>query len=160
MAATHDLTMKMIPFLDRHLVYPLLEFLELKEVYVAEDLLQAKYNLFQNSHMVDFVLSLYKKLNKTEEGPKEFSEKREKVLSQMEELRTKAQKVMQVLEKPEVIAALCQDKAENLQYLRDNYQFTDDSIDILYEFGQFQYNCGDYGGAADYLYHYRVLVFY
>jgi hypothetical protein len=40
----------------------------------------------------------------------------------MEELRTKAQKVMQVLEKPEVIAALCQDKAENLQYLRDNYQ--------------------------------------
>jgi translation initiation factor 3 subunit E len=70
MAATHDLTMKMIPFLDRHLVYPLLEFLELKEVYVAEDLLQAKYNLFQNSHMVDFVLSLYKKLNKTEEGPK------------------------------------------------------------------------------------------
>ncbi|KAG0746440.1 hypothetical protein G6F57_000510 [Rhizopus arrhizus] len=157
MAATHDLTMKMIPFLDRHLVYPLLEFLELKEVYVAEDLLQAKYNLFQNSHMVDFVLSLYKKLNKTEEGPKEFSEKREKVLSQMEELRTKAQKVMQVLEKPEVIAALCQDKAENLQYLRDNYQFTDDSINILYEFGQFQYNCGDYGGAADYLYHYRVL---
>ncbi|KAG0932303.1 hypothetical protein G6F32_011417 [Rhizopus arrhizus] len=35
--------------------------------------------------------------------------------------------------------------------------FTDDSINILYEFGQFQYNCGDYGGAADYLYHYRIL---
>ncbi|KAG0783099.1 hypothetical protein G6F63_010172 [Rhizopus arrhizus] len=143
MAAKHDLTMKMIPFLDRHLVFPLLEFLELKEVYVSKDLLKAKYDLFQNSNMVDFVLDLYNKLNSTEEAPKgtssdtflnitnislaEFSEKREKVLGQMEDLRSKAQK------------------------------FTDDSINILYEFGQFQYNCGDYGGAADYLYHYRIL---
>ncbi|KAG1111409.1 hypothetical protein G6F42_015043 [Rhizopus arrhizus] len=157
MAASQDLTMRMIPFLDRHLVFPLIEFLELKEVYAPEELLQAKYDLFKGSNMVDFVLDLYKKLHKTEEAPKEFTEKRENVLSKMEDLRTKAQKVMDVLEKPEVIAALRQDKAQNLQYLKENYKFTDDSINILYEFGQFQYNCGDYGGAADYLYHFRVL---
>ncbi|KAL9539382.1 hypothetical protein MBANPS3_010289 [Mucor bainieri] len=157
MAATQDLTMRMIPFLDRHLVFPLIEFLELKEVYAPEELLQAKYDLFKGSNMVDFVLDLYKKLHKTEEAPKEFTDKRESVLSKMEDLRTKAQKVMDVLEKPEVIAALRQDKAQNLQYLKENYKFTDDSINILYEFGQFQYNCGDYGGAADYLYHFRVL---
>lgn len=40
----------------------------------------------------------------------------------MEDLRTKAQKVMDVLEKPEVIAALRQDKAQNLQYLKENYK--------------------------------------
>lgn len=89
--------------------------------------------------MVDFVQDLYKKLHKTEEAPKgkmtnksknavfidfeiEFTEKREKVLSQMDELRTKAQKVMEILEKPEVIAALRQDKAQNLQYLKENYK--------------------------------------
>lgn len=32
MATQHDLTLRMIPFLDRHLVFPLLQFLELKEV--------------------------------------------------------------------------------------------------------------------------------
>lgn len=32
MAATQDLTLRMIPFLDRHLAFPLIEFLELKEV--------------------------------------------------------------------------------------------------------------------------------
>lgn len=31
-------------------------------------------------------------------------------------------------------------------------------IQTLYKFGQFQYSCGNYGGAADMLYHYRVLV--
>ncbi|KAI8882782.1 eukaryotic translation initiation factor 3, subunit 6 [Backusella circina FSU 941] len=155
--ATNDLTIRMIPYLDRHLVFPLVEFVELKEVYDADDLLKAKYELFQNSNMVDFVLDIYKTLHKTEETPNEFVEKREAVLSKLEDLRAKAQKVMEVLEKPEVIAALRQDKAQNLQYLKDNYQFTEESINILYEFGQFQYNCGDYGGAADYLYHFRVL---
>lgn len=43
-------------------------------------------------------------------------------MSKMEDLRTKAQKVMDVLEKPEVIAALRQDKAQNLQYLKENYK--------------------------------------
>lgn len=52
----------------------------------------------------------------------EFTEKREQVLSKMEELRAKATAVMEVLEKPEVIAALRQDKAQNLQYLKDNYK--------------------------------------
>jgi translation initiation factor 3 subunit E len=32
MASKHDLTLRMIPFLDRHLVFPLLDFLTLKEV--------------------------------------------------------------------------------------------------------------------------------
>lgn len=112
------------------------------QVYPSQELLQAKYDLFKNSNMVDFVLELYKKLQKTEEAPKgknidarvqinqkftsffviEFTEKREKVLSQMEELRTKAQAVMDILEKPEVITALRQDKAQNLQYLKENYK--------------------------------------
>jgi hypothetical protein len=34
MAAQYDLTSKMIPFLDLHLVFPLLEFLEINEVMI------------------------------------------------------------------------------------------------------------------------------
>lgn len=37
-------------------------------------------------------------------------------------------------------------------------QFTEEKIDLLYEFGQFEFDCGSYGGAADMLYHFRVLV--
>jgi hypothetical protein len=29
---------------------------------------------------------------------------------------------------------------------------------VLYKFGQFQYNIGVYGAAADLLYHFRILV--
>ncbi|KAI8140871.1 eIF3 subunit 6 N terminal domain-containing protein [Fennellomyces sp. T-0311] len=157
MAAKHDLTMRMIPFLDRHLVFPLLEFLELKELYAADDLLKAKYELFRNSNMADFISDLYKKINKTDETPKEIADKRQQVLAKMEQLQAEVQKVMQVLEKPEVISVLRQDKTQNLQFLKDNYNFTEETIDILYEFGQFEFDCGSYDGAADMLYHFRVL---
>jgi translation initiation factor 3 subunit E len=64
----------------------------------------------------------------------EFTEKREKVLSQMEELRSKAQNVMDILEKPEVIAALRQDKAQNLQYLKENYKVLKIDIRVFFFF--------------------------
>ncbi|KAI7877239.1 eukaryotic translation initiation factor 3, subunit 6 [Lichtheimia hyalospora FSU 10163] len=157
MATQHDLTMRMIPFLDRHLVFPLLEFLELKELYNSDDLLKAKYELFRSSNMADFILDLHQKINKTSEVPKDISEKRQQVLSKMESLQAQVQKVMEVLEKPEVIAMLRQDKALSMQTLKDEYNFTEEKIDLLYEFGQFEFDCGSYGGAADMLYHFRVL---
>jgi len=38
-----------------------------------------------------------------------------------------------------------------------NHQLTLEQITALYNFGQFQYSYGNYSGAADYLYHFRVL---
>lgn len=39
-------------------------------------------------------------------------------------------------------------------------QFKPEMLSKLYELAQFQYACGDYAGAADMLYHYRILVGY
>lgn len=157
MAAKHDLTLRMIPFLDRHLVFPLTEFLELKEVncLFLNDYFADAYNIRCTLLMIYFkpsttylrtptwstsFLTFIRKSIKLKMPQKvhftrrhsllttddcvyiEFSEKREQVLSKMEELRAKAQTVMETLEKPEVIAALRQDKAQNLQYLKDNYK--------------------------------------
>ncbi len=34
---------------------------------------------------------------------------------------------------------------------------TPDGIDALYRFAKFQFDCGNYSGAADFLFHYRSL---
>ncbi|KAJ2886097.1 Eukaryotic translation initiation factor 3 subunit E, partial [Coemansia aciculifera] len=52
--AEYDLTMRMVQSLDRQLVYPLLEFVSSKEVYKAEDILRAKFELLSHTNMVDF----------------------------------------------------------------------------------------------------------
>ena len=37
-------------------------------------------------------------------------------------------------------------------------QFRQDMVDTLYRYAKFQYECGNYSGAAEYLYFVRVLV--
>jgi translation initiation factor 3 subunit E len=51
----------------------------------------------------------------------EFTEKRESAVSTNERLATEAQAVLDVIENPDVAQALRQDKMQNLQYLKDNY---------------------------------------
>lgn len=104
----------------------------------------------------------------------EYDTKRQNVVLTNERLQQEAQAVLDVIENPDVAQALRQDKNQNLQYLKDNYnvcdlayrhpakstdrsQLTLDQITALYNFGQFQYSYGNYSGAADYLYHFRVL---
>lgn len=51
-SSTYDLTPKLGAFLDRHLVFPLLEFLQEQGVYPEAELLQAKIELLQHTNMV------------------------------------------------------------------------------------------------------------
>lgn len=156
-AATYDLTEKMVPFLDRHLVFPLLEFLGNKNLYPQEDMLKAKYDLLSATNMVDYCTELYKELRHVEEVPEEFERKRNQVLTEMAQLEQDAQKIIAVIENPEVIAALKQDKQHNRQFLEKEYGFTSEMAQDLFKYGRFQYSCGNYGGAGEILYHYRVL---
>ncbi|KAF9981938.1 eukaryotic translation initiation factor 3 subunit E [Modicella reniformis] len=160
MAGQYDLTSKMIPFLDQHLVFPLLEFLEINELfYTPSSLLQARYELSLKTNMVDFIDKLHGELEDAGVAPAsiELPKKPEEILEQLEAAQSEARKVLDVIENPDVVAALRQDKLQNLQFLKDNYSMTPEIIQTLYKLGQFQYSCGNYGGTADMLYHYRVL---
>lgn len=108
--------------------------------------------------MVDYAVYLFQQVYGEEaEVPSEFSLKREKAVETNERLEQEAQTVLDVIQNPEVAQALRQDKNQNLTYLKDHYNLTLDQITTLYNYGQFQFSCGNYSPAADYLYHFRVL---
>ncbi|CAE6502266.1 eukaryotic translation initiation factor 3 subunit E [Rhizoctonia solani] len=155
--ASYDLTQKLIPFLDRHLILPLLAHLSEAELFPAEQIARAQYELVKETNMLDYAASLFESAYPDEEVPGVFAAKREKAVSESERLQQEAQIVLDVIEKPEVAQALRQDKMQNLQYLKDNYKLTLEQISALYNFGQFQYTTGNYSGASDYLYHFRIL---
>lgn len=60
--AEWDLTPKMGPYLDRHLVFPLLEFLSVKGFYDETDLSRGKLELLSNTNMVDFAMDVHKEV--------------------------------------------------------------------------------------------------
>ncbi|THV02039.1 eukaryotic translation initiation factor 3, subunit 6 [Dendrothele bispora CBS 962.96] len=155
--AEHDLSKTIIPYLDRHLSFPLLAHLEETNIFPSEEVQVAQYELAKGTNMFDYAETLFKQIHPDEEAPREFEEKRQNAVSTHEQLQQEAQAVLDVIEKPEVAQSLRQDKNQNLQYLKDNYDLTLDQITALYNFGKFQYSYGNYSGAADYLYHFRVL---
>ena len=65
--AQYDLTHRVSKFLDRHLVFPLLEFLSQKQIYDAAEIEAAKLELIEKTNMVDYAVDIYQGLHQTNE---------------------------------------------------------------------------------------------
>lgn len=65
--ANYDLTPRISKFLDRHLVFPLLEFLSQNQIYDAADIEQAKLELIEKTNMVDYAVDIYQSLKGSDE---------------------------------------------------------------------------------------------
>lgn len=150
---------QLIPNLDRHLVFPLINFLEEEapEDEDIKDITQLKYALLKETNMFDFVGDLHAQLNNLDERPVEFAKKRDEVLEKRRKFEEETEKIQGLLSDSEVINNLRSDKNSNMNYLKETHGVTQQMVDQLYEFGQFQYSCGDYGSASELLYQFRIL---
>jgi translation initiation factor 3 subunit E len=142
--AEYDLTKTVIPYLDRHLVFPLLAWLVDNTTFPVKEVQIAQYELAKGTNMHDYAVSLFQQIHPDELAPEgefsivlqrraartvdtfflisvEFAKKREEVVSTNERLQQEAQAVLNVIENPDVAQSLRQDKIQNLQYLKDNF---------------------------------------
>ncbi|KAJ0784358.1 putative eukaryotic translation initiation factor 3 subunit E [Helianthus annuus] len=67
--AKYDLTPRIAPNLDQRLVFLLLEFT--RQLYPNDQILKAKFELLNNTNMVDYAVDIHKSLYHTEVVPQE-----------------------------------------------------------------------------------------
>ncbi|GAM83243.1 hypothetical protein ANO11243_012290 [Dothideomycetidae sp. 11243] len=158
-AKDHSILPKLIPHLDRHLVFPLLQFLEdqQEEDEPQPDLTKLKFELLRQTNMTDFVGDLDAQIQGLDERPAKYTEQREEVLKKRESFQEECSKIQDLLSDESVVNNFRSDKVANLNYLKENHGVTPEMVNALYEFGQFQYSCGDYNSASELLYQFRIL---
>ncbi|EPS40142.1 hypothetical protein H072_6091 [Dactylellina haptotyla CBS 200.50] len=157
-ARKFDLTPKIMPYLDRHLIFHLLAFMRDQQLYPAEELLQNTYDLLEPTNMTDYLMELWKQIHgETAEVPRELLLKREKATQEWNKLQDETVTITGLLENPDVISNFRSDKVQNLQFLKDTHGVTDDMIDALLRYGQGAYSRGSYAPASDILYSFRIL---
>ncbi|KAG8529250.1 eukaryotic translation initiation factor 3 subunit E [Bacidia gigantensis] len=154
-ALKYDALPKLIPHLDRHLIFPLLEFMSGQPD--DEEVTRTKYELLKQTNMTDYVANLWQQLNDSDEVPEEFTKKREEVLQRLSLFTEETSKIDGLLSDDSVVSNLRSDKVANLKYLESNHGVMVENVDMLYDFGLFQYSCGSYGNAAHVLDHFRIL---
>ena len=67
--AEWDLSQKIIPYLDRHLAFPLLEHLTGTDLFPAEEVQAAQYELARKTNMVHFIVTLFEAVYPGKEIP-------------------------------------------------------------------------------------------
>lgn len=158
-AKEYSLLPKLLPHLDRHLVFPLLNFQEEEtpEDEDTTDITKLKYQLLRETNMIDFVGDLYAQLHGMDQRPPELLKKKEEVVAKMRQYEEETEKIQSLLADADVVGNLRSDKVSNMNYLKENHGVTAQMVEQLYAFGQFQYSCGDYASAAELLYQFRIL---
>ena len=121
-AKEYDLLPKLLPHLDRHLIFPLLQFVAEQEDEPSEETTKAKYELLKTTNMTDYVASLYCEIEGLEEPPAQFAKKRQEVLDRLEQYEHESAKITDLLSREDVIANLRSDKVANLEYLKKEHE--------------------------------------
>ncbi|CAN8063648.1 unnamed protein product [Agarophyton chilense] len=156
-----DLTSTISEFLDRHLVIPLLDFIEqhpnMAGCFNPQDIMRAKLDLLSNTGMVDYAIEVHEDLYGTD-PPEELVTRRDRVLLALQSLSEDAGPLLKVISDEKLFAELRNNNSFNLDNLSEAYGVTVDVVEAAYEFGKFQFDCGSYQDTATLMQVYRMLM--
>jgi len=156
--AQYDLTHTLGPFMDRHMLIPLLDFLRSKEMYPAESLDQGKLQILFRTNMVDLAMDIHKALHGTDDVPKNMADRREEVVELMQQLSAEVAPILELVQDQGRVAELRQEKLFTQGYLQEQMGIQPQHVKALLKYAKFVYECGDYGTAATLLGHFRLLT--
>ncbi|KAG7364667.1 eIF3 subunit 6 N terminal domain containing protein [Nitzschia inconspicua] len=160
-----DLTSKISPFLDRHMMFPLLEYLDgLINAgtisYSSKDVAAARLALLRPTHMVDYAIDIYKSVHgETSPVPQEMEDQKAQVFKQLEELKNGCQPLADLCENPEEKAKYVAAGKWSVTALSQepDLNITPEVCELYRKSAKFQFECGAYQKARDMLENYISL---
>mmetsp|Transcript_28902 Transcript_28902/g.67204 ORF Transcript_28902/g.67204 Transcript_28902/m.67204 type:complete len:443 (+) Transcript_28902:111-1439(+) len=155
--AEHDLTNTISAYLDLHLMFPLLEFVEVNKLlkYDRIEVQKARLALLKPTNMVDYAIEIHQDIAGTEDTPADMATQRDEVYEKMGRLESENKTLETFFADKDAVRTLEEQGSLNLEYLASNNNVTPEALDNYYRYAKFKYDCGDYETAntmlTDYL---------
>ncbi|XP_074109566.1 eukaryotic translation initiation factor 3 subunit E-like [Cotesia typhae] len=158
--AKFDLTLKIIPYLDLHLGFPLLEYIDTKRIYDENELLHAKLGILSKTNMLDYVIDIRKQLYPDQEVSEELKMRRAEVVKELGVLQNNVSKVVGWMNDEEVMKKMeeMRDSKALNNYLVQDLEFKIEMMDELVKLAKYRYECGNYSISTSYLYFYLLIM--
>jgi len=83
--------------------------------------------------------------------------RRVEVVQRLRTLEAQVKPITEFLSNEENVKLLKQDKTQNMSFLQKEFNIGPDEVDALYHYAKWNFECGNYSAAGEYLYHYRTL---
>mmetsp|Transcript_51825 Transcript_51825/g.160750 ORF Transcript_51825/g.160750 Transcript_51825/m.160750 type:complete len:463 (+) Transcript_51825:92-1480(+) len=152
--AKYDLTSRITPFLDRHMIFPILHFLQKAGMYRREDLTKAEITLLSDTSMLDAIIDNY--AAEGNEPPQDLLQRRDNILQLLEDSQRKVLKLLQVLENDDQVRRIAEFKT--LGDLCSAFELEPDIMEEFSHYAKLHYQCGHYPLTGELLKHYRSMI--
>jgi len=167
--ASYDLTSSISPYLDLHMMFPLLEYIDGlissgQVPYSTSDVSASRLELLKPTHMVDYAVDIYKEVNGEDAPiPEEMEVQKAGVFARLEELREGQAAFDELCRNEEARSALVHNNQWNVASLTTDaalsakHNITPTTLAAYHEFAKFNFDCGDYQTSRDMLENYLSL---
>jgi len=152
--ARYDLTSKLTPFLDKHLIFPILHFLKELGAYKHQDIARSELHLLNDTFMLDFASDKYDELG--EEKPEALGIKRQQVIDQLAAARDQELGLLQILEDEESVKKM--HSLKSVSEVCEQFDVTMEQVEGLVTYAKLQFECGNYSLSAELIKHYRGMM--
>lgn len=89
--------------------------------------------------------------------PEHLVRRRNEVVQRLKALEGQVKPITEFLSNEENVKLLKQDKTQNMAFLQKEFDIGPQQVDALYHYAKWNFECGNYSAAGEYLYHYRSL---
>eukprot|EP00559_Dactyliosolen_fragilissimus_P002746 CAMPEP_0184855858 /NCGR_PEP_ID=MMETSP0580-20130426/999_1 /TAXON_ID=1118495 /ORGANISM="Dactyliosolen fragilissimus" /LENGTH=530 /DNA_ID=CAMNT_0027350501 /DNA_START=250 /DNA_END=1842 /DNA_ORIENTATION=- len=152
-----DLTSDVSPYLDLHMMFPLLEYVDSlistgAVDYSSSDVAAARLELLRPTHMVDYAMEIYSELHGEEaEIPEEMEIQKNKVFERLDELKNGCKAFEDLCHDEEKRNSLVLEGEWNIAALsgKPELEITAEVVETYRQLSKFNFDCGDYRSAND-----------
>jgi translation initiation factor 3 subunit E len=153
--AKYSLLEKMTPYLDRHLVVPILQFVQETGIYAPDDVTRAEVAVLSDTKMIDLMVEKRKSINEDDDSD-ETAERRKEIIRDMEESRPRFTDLFNILESEHDISRLR--TLKSISEICSEFNLAPDIFDRAVEYAKLHYDTGNYSITKEVLKHYRSIM--